>query len=309
MDNFINKKETYQTMDTKKIHALLTAVDRGSLTAAAAELGYTQSGLTHMMNTLEEELGLNLLVRSKGGVHLSPAGQELLPRMRALVGAADELDTQAEQLRQRNFSTLRLGAYTSTARQWLPAILAAFRQQSPDTDVELYVGGVPDIYEKLKNDQLDCAIVSFHEELAPGLHFTPLRDDPLVAVLPADYPLAGSSFPVEEFAGKEFLMPAAGFDATINPIFPQGLDKLASRVQRTNLDDAAIVSMVEHGLGLSILSELIMRDMPYAVRAVPLSPALTRWLGIAMSERRTADRNIRRFVKCAQTVIAALYKG
>ena len=296
-------------MDTKKINAMLVAIEKGSLTAAAAELGYTQSGLTHMMNALEEELGLNLLVRSKGGVHLSPAGQALLPRMRALMDAADQLDAQAQQLRQRNFSTLRLGAYTSTARQWLPAILAAFRRQSPDTEVELYVGGVPDIYGMLKNDQLDCAIVSFHEELAQGLHFTPLRDDALVAVLPAGYPLEGDSFPVEAFAGKEFLMPAAGFDASINPIFPQGLDKVASRVQSTNLDDAAIVSMVEHGLGLSILSELIMQDMPYDVRTAPLSPAVSRWLGLAMSERRTGDRNIRRFVKCAQTVVAEMYRG
>ena len=60
-------------MDTKKIRALLTALDTGSLTAAAEELGYTQSGLTHMMNSLEDELGVKLLVRSKGGVRLSPA--------------------------------------------------------------------------------------------------------------------------------------------------------------------------------------------------------------------------------------------
>ena len=59
-------------MDSKKISALLLAVEKGSLTSVAAELGYTQSGLTHMMNALEEELGLNLLVRSKNGVRLSP---------------------------------------------------------------------------------------------------------------------------------------------------------------------------------------------------------------------------------------------
>ena len=58
-------------MDSKKIYALLTAIDCGSLTAAAEKLGYTQSGLTHMMNSLENELGLNLLVRSKSGVHLA----------------------------------------------------------------------------------------------------------------------------------------------------------------------------------------------------------------------------------------------
>ena len=54
-------------MDTKKTKALLLALERGSLTAAAEELGYTQSGLTHMMNSLEDEAGIKLLVRSKGG--------------------------------------------------------------------------------------------------------------------------------------------------------------------------------------------------------------------------------------------------
>ena len=54
-------------MDTKKTKALLLALERGSLTAAAEELGYTQSGLTHMMNSLEDELGIRLLVRSKVG--------------------------------------------------------------------------------------------------------------------------------------------------------------------------------------------------------------------------------------------------
>ena len=75
-------------MDTKKTRALLTALEKGSLTAAAEELGYTQSGLTHMMNSLEDELGLKLLVRSKGGVRLSPSVQELLPRLRALYESA-----------------------------------------------------------------------------------------------------------------------------------------------------------------------------------------------------------------------------
>ena len=97
-------------MDTKKINALLTAVDRGSLTAAAQELGYTQSGLTHMMNALEDELGLNLLVRSKNGVRLSPAGQALREKMEALLRAANELDQEADRLRQRSSSSLRLGA-------------------------------------------------------------------------------------------------------------------------------------------------------------------------------------------------------
>lgn len=295
-------------MDIKKIAALLTAVDRGSLTAAASELGYTQSGLTHMMNSLEVELGLNLLVRSKNGVRLSPAGQELLPMMRQLMDASVALEQSAEKLRQRSFSTLRLGAYSSVARQWLPAILAEFRRLSPDTDVTIDVGGILDIYDKLKNDQLDCAIVSYNEAMCQGLNYVPLRDDPLVAILPGDFAQETAAFPVRDFSGREFLMPNAGFDLDINPIFNQGREKVTPRIRYTNLDDPAIVSMVSHGLGVSILSDLVMQDMTEPVLSVPLDPPAFRRLGIATSERRQSDKNIRRFIKCAQSVIRDMYQ-
>ena len=173
-------------MDSKKIYALLAAIDCGSLTAAAEKLGYTQSGLTHMMNSLENELGLNLLVRSKSGVHLSPAGQELLPAMRAFSEAADGLEQAADKLRQHSFTTLRLGAYTSVTRQWLPAILAAYRDICPDTEVSISMGDSVGTYEAVRNDELDCAVVSYQPHLCQGLSWTHLRDDELVAILPAD---------------------------------------------------------------------------------------------------------------------------
>ena len=94
-------------------------------------------------------------------------------------------------------------------------------------------------------------------------------------------------------------MPSAGFDQDIVPLFPQGLEKL---------DDGAIVSMVEHGLGVSILSELIMQDMPGKVVTAPLDPPACRRLGIVLSDRRTGDRNIRRFVRCAQSVLEDMYR-
>ncbi len=295
-------------MDTKKIRALLTAVDRGSLTAAAAELGYTQSGLTHMMNSLEDELGLNLLVRSKNGVHLSPAGQELLDRMRQLDRASAELEDRAEQLRQKSFSTLRLGAYSSVSRQWLPSILAEFRRVCPDTEVTITVGDIPGTYEGIRDDRLDCAIVSYQEELCRGFGWVPLRHDALVAILPKGARLQDGRFPVAEFDQKEFLMPADGFERDINPVFNAPALKIAPRIRFTNLDDATIVSMVAHGLGMSILSELVMQGIHDEVLAAPLSPPAWRHLGIITSERGQNDRNIKRFVRCAQSVIGRMYR-
>ena len=126
-------------MDTKKLDALLLAVERGSLTAAAEEMGYTQSGLTNMMNSLESEMGLELLIRSKSGVRLTAAGEMLLPYMRSLSAESRALERAAGALLRHSDDTLRLGAYSSVARQWLPAVLAEYRKEYPDTDVPMDV--------------------------------------------------------------------------------------------------------------------------------------------------------------------------
>ena len=294
-------------MDAKKVQALLAAVDLGSLTSAASELGYTQSGLTHMMNSLETELGLTLLLRGKSGVRLSPAGQELLPELRSLADAAGALDLAAEQLRQRNCSTLRLGAYSSIARHWVPQIMAEYRKVCPDTQVSLIMDGLVELYSAVRDDQLDCIMTSYDESLAQGFGWIPLWEDELVAVLPESFPLEGDVMPVERFDESQFLMPSQGADTYILPIFAASPRKIGPHIITTNLDDESIVSMVEHGLGVSLLSRLVVKGMSYQVKIVPISPKYFRSLGIIVSEKRMHDKNIRRLISCSQSIITAKY--
>ena len=294
-------------MDAKKVQALLAAVDLGSLTSAASELGYTQSGLTHMMNSLETELGLTLLLRGKSGVRLSPAGQELLPELRSLADAADALDLAAEQLRQRNCSTLRLGAYSSIARHWVPQIMAEYRKVCPDTQVSLIMDGLVELYSAVRDDQLDCIMTSYDESLAQGFGWIPLWEDELVAVLPESFSLEGDVMPVEHFDESQFLMPSQGADTYILPIFAASPRKIGPHIITTNLDDESIVSMVEHGLGVSLLSRLVVKGMSYQVKIVPISPKYFRSLGIIVSEKRMHDKNIRRLISCSQSIITAKY--
>ena len=294
-------------MDAKKVQALLAAVDLGSLTSAASELGYTQSGLTHMMKSLETELGLTLLLRGKSGVRLSPAGQELLPELRSLADAADALDLAAEQLRQRNCSTLRLGAYSSIARHWVPQIMAEYRKVCPDTQVSLIMDGLVELYSAVRDDQLDCIMTSYDESLAQGFGWIPLWEDELVAVLPESFPLEGDVMPVERFDESQFLMPSQGADTYILPIFAASPRKIGPHIITTNLDDESIVSMVEHGLGVSLLSRLVVKGMSYQVKIVPISPKHFRSLGIIVSEKRMHDKNIRRLISCSQSIITAKY--
>ncbi|MBQ5738828.1 MAG: LysR family transcriptional regulator, partial [Oscillospiraceae bacterium] len=85
-------------MESKKLKALLTAVELGSFTKAAEVLGYTQSGLTHMMNSLEKEVGFTLLERGRGGVSLTEDGERVAPAIRDFLQANSRLDSMIEQI-------------------------------------------------------------------------------------------------------------------------------------------------------------------------------------------------------------------
>ncbi|MDY3859130.1 MAG: LysR family transcriptional regulator [Candidatus Limivicinus sp.] len=294
-------------MDSKKVNALLTAIDKGSLTAAAAELGYTQSGLTHMMNSMEDELGLSLLIRSKSGVHLSPAGQALLPVLRNFVYAANDLEKEADRLRLRNFSTLHLGSFSSIARHWIPEILSRFKLLCPDTQISLTVNDMDEMCTAVKNEELDCAMVSYQPDICQGLSWIPLWKDELMAIIPASSTFDGDAFPVEGFDGADFLMPSLGFELDILPIFTANGRKVSPNILRTNLDDASIASMVEHGLGVSVLSDLVTKDMSFNIRTLPLEPSCYRSLGIVIGPRCANDRNIRRLVACSKDVVSQKY--
>ena len=81
-------------MDSKKLEALAAAAEQGSFTRAAQQLGYTQSGLTHMMNSLEREIGFPVLVRDRRGVRLTPAGQRILPMVQQCLAANQALERE-----------------------------------------------------------------------------------------------------------------------------------------------------------------------------------------------------------------------
>lgn len=304
--SYIIYRKNERLMDTKKVAALLKAVEKGSLSSAAEELGYTQSGLTHMMNALEDELGLTLLVRNKAGVRLSPAGMQLQEGMQSLISAAEALEHSAESLKDRSFQTIRIGSYSSVARNWLPSILADYKFSSPETSLSLSMQNITEQYAGVKNEELDCAIVSYQKDLMAGLVWTPLRDDELVAVLPGTYSVEEGAFPVEYFAGMEFLMPSGGFEMDIMPIFQPLTQKQLPDFRYTNMEDATILSMVSHGLGVSILSRLIVQGCTEQLAVVPLAPQSFRKLGIIVKEKRQNEKAIRSFISTARSTLKNL---
>ena len=118
-------------MDDKRLRALLTAVQCGSFGKATAQLGYTQSAMTHMVNKLEAELGCTLLARSSHGVRLSEEGEHLLPYIQDYLRASETLRREAAAQGEAHNRVLRIGCFASIARARLPALLQKFRKLHP----------------------------------------------------------------------------------------------------------------------------------------------------------------------------------
>ena len=294
-------------VETDKLKALCAAIDLGSLTSAAEELQYTQSGLTHMMNALEKEMGITLLRRSRSGVRLTHAGERLMPFIRRVLQSAEELESELNQLKGNAATTLRVGAYSSIAQHWLPLIVQNFRQVCPTVDVRINMAELGALYDMVDTGDIDLAFASRQSQRQSGQSWIPLRNDELVAVLPADYPNNGILFNIHDFEDREFLMPSAGFDLDILPAL--GTNNVHPIIRRTNLDDSAIVSMVEYGQGLSILSELVMQGRKNKVLALPLTPPAYRELGITLRTEKLTDRLVKRFLACATETVMGIYKN
>ena len=192
-------------MANQKYDAFLTVARLGSFKAAAEELGYTQAGISYLVNALEKELGLTLFLREYGGVHLTTEGREVLGLVQAINADEHALATRVRELADREGGLVRVGAFTSVAIEWFPSIARAFLDQYPKIDLKLLcIDDEEELVNAVWEGRADCAF-----SIAPerrNLEAVPLHTDPLLVVLPPDHPLAGAPFfPTEALAREPYV--------------------------------------------------------------------------------------------------------
>ena len=279
-------------MNISRYKALLTAVDMGSLSGAAQKLGYTQSGLTHMMNALEDEFGFSILQRGHYGIKLTPAGERIIPRVRQLVMCEEALDNEVELVRSFGDNVLRIGAFSSMAGTWLPSIVEKFNIEFPNITVNIQTGTVAELYGGLDEGRFDVCFGTKNAKY--DFKWFPLEKDRFYAILQKDYPIDEDEFHIKRFNGTKFLMPGLGFDDDISAVFSE--NNVRPFVTPTYVDDPAIISMVEHGLGISMLSELIIEGRTDAIKVLPIVPEVSRTLAVAVKQDKVLTLPLKRLV-------------
>ena len=289
-------------MDSTKVRALLAAADLGSISKAAEALGYTQSGVTHIIRSLEDEAGFPLLLRGNRGVSFTADGERLAPLFRELSKAADRLEQELALTRGMERGIVKIGTYSSISLHWMPQILEAFQDRYPNIEVELLEGNGMEMEDWLSSGRIDIAYTS----LQPHFTFDTVKilDDPMFAVLPRNHPRAkDESFPISAFKGEPFLVYVADTQPDLDLKHAMEMAGIGAKGKFSSNFDMTILAMVEHNLGVTIMPQLILQGSTADVAAVPIFPPISRSLGIAVRSMADASPAMLRFINCTREVL------
>lgn len=281
-------------MNIQKYLAFVKAVEYGSFTKAAEALSYTQSGISRMIGDLEEEWGVSLLERGRAGVSLTSDGLKLLPMLQRICNEQKMLMTLVDNLHDMQAGMIRIGTFSSVATHWLPNMIKRFRQDYPKIEFELLLGDYIEIESWIQDGRVDFGFLRLPTNIE--LETVPLEKDRLLVVLPENHPFADcSKFPMKELEKNPFMLLEKGSKEEISAIFER--NHLTPQVYFTTFDDYAIMSMVENGLGISILPELILQRIPYHIVTKELEEPAHRSIGIAMRNQKSLSLAARCFLE------------
>ena len=270
------------------------------MTRAAEQLGYSQAGLTYMMNSLENELGLCLLDRGYSGVRLSESGRQLMPEIRRFLRSYDSLDAAIRSCKQAQNSTLRIAAVDTVSQRWLPEVIARLREEYPHVRVSVVSESPLVINNWLKDGSVDLAVTD-RAWTSRELGWVSIFKDPFRGVFPPGS-VMGDAVPLERFSAEAVILPDYRQNVDVLRIFKE------SHVDVTYTDDRmgnrSVLAAVAAGLGVTIMPQLELDY--YAVQNVailPLEPNQHRELGVATPRGGQPDPIAQEFVRYLKQVV------
>lgn len=264
-------------MNGNRYEIFLKVVELGNITRAAEALNYTQSGVSHAIAALEKETGFALFRRSSNGVTLTDNGKQILERVQGLVNQQRSLAQTIANINHNVAGTIRVGTFTSVSSQWLPGIIRSFSERYPLVDFELLDGNYDEIMEWITQGKIDCGFLT--APVPETLSFLPLKQDPLLVLMEPGHPLTGQdTLSLEDIIKEPFIMPMKGSDNDIRAVLRD--TPTPPRVKYTLNDDISVMAMVANGFGISIMPELIIRNVTFPMARRPLDPPQYRNIGI-----------------------------
>lgn len=290
----------------QKLQAFVAVVESGSFTQAAARLSYSQSGVSRMIADLEREWGVVLLERERSGVRPTSDGLTLLPHAQRVCETYRELHAHIDNLRGLESGLIRIGTFSSVATHWLPGLIEAFRAEHPCIEYELLLGDYGEIEQWIRQGRVDCGFSRL--PVPPDLEARELARDELLAVVPEGHRLARlDRIPLSALCDEPFLLLEKDANTVVSDVFRER--GYTPNVQFTTWDDYAIMAMVEGGMGVSVLPELILRRVPYRIVIRPLDVPAHRTVGLVVRRFASVPLAAQRFIQQVERIGGEIFRS
>lgn len=286
-------------MSFTKYRAFIRVVELGSITKAATELGYSQPGVSKMLDSLEDELGITLLIRNNTAVIPTDEGLQVLAHCREIVKHENDLYDLTDSIRGLVRGKIRIGSQNSMMVNYTPKVISTYSSTYPNIELFLYEMPHADIISQLLNNSIDIGFAS--EFSVKGLSFHPLFKDPIVLIVNEKHPFASyEKIPISALNGCDFIMPEQGWD-DLNVIVTNR-KKFTPAVKYTVRSDTGAISMVSENLGVYIISDMQTGMLPDNVVVKPFEENVYRIMGFGIRSVKTVSPAVKEMMRITKNL-------
>jgi LysR family transcriptional regulator, transcription activator of glutamate synthase operon len=267
-----------EKMSLVKYEILNKVAEVKSFTKAADALALTQSAVSHAITNLESEFGFLLVNRNRSGITLTTEGETMLLAIRKVLQENEKVHQEAASLLGLAKGTIKIGIFKSVSTKWLPEIIRLMEKNYPEIQIQLKEGDYLEIEQWLLSGEIDCGFINITH--SSQFHIVSLKKDRLLCVVSdqsALYHQKTVSF--EDLEKEPFIMPTYGGYHDIKQLFEE--HGIQPDIRFELMDESAILSMVTHHLGISILPEMLLDSIPQELRAIPFQVDSYRSIGLA----------------------------
>ncbi|MEI2388945.1 LysR family transcriptional regulator [Priestia megaterium] len=265
-------------MSLVKYEILNKVAELQSFTKAADAMALTQSAVSHAITNLESEFGFPLVNRNRAGITLTTEGETMLLAIRKVLQENEKVHQEAASLLGLAKGTIKIGIFKSVSTKWLPEIIRLMEKNYPEIQIQLKEGDYLEIEQWLLSGEIDCGFINITH--SSQFHIISLKKDRLLCVVSnqsALYHQKTVSF--EDLEKEPFIMPTYGVYHDIKQLFEE--HGIQPDIRFELMDESAILSMVKHHLGISILPEMLLDSIPQELRAIPFQVDSYRSIGLA----------------------------
>src|SRR3954468_2700423 len=249
-------------LDVRRLRVLREVAARGSFSAAAETLAYTQSAVSQQIAALEREAGTKLVDRSARGVRLTDAGRALVDHADVILARLADAETELEAMAGLRGGRLRLASFPTAGASVMPVAISRFRERHPGVELSMDLAEPDEDLPRLRAGAWDIAVTSLATMAAEedGVEFRHILDDPLYVALPADHRLARKrTMRLEELAEEDWMLGSQRVCPDTS-IFLRSCQRAGfePRIAFHSDDYLAIQGFVAAGMGVSFIPHLAL---------------------------------------------------